>query len=365
MIVVVAPYFDPAYKAGGPIKSLKMVCQLFQQQGWEYKVVTRDYDIDGQTLPEANRRSDTEYVRKPRISFYRNAFKEADVIWINSLYSLPFGLLPLLALASFSGKQVLLSPRGQLLPGAVSYSKKLYLKLVKLGLKRSKNDITIHYTNEEDIKKSLPIFRSFKHRVFNNPIEGNINDTSTSASLKPFTIAFFGRIAPIKNIEFIISLLTDIPEASFQIHGTAENTSYKESLVQLIREKKLDDRVHFMGAYDKTNFAAKFEGVTVGVIPSFSENFCHVFFEIIEQRKLVVASDGLPWEKVNAYLPNTVLPLQHEPWLRRFQHIEALTDEEYREEQQKLLDFYGNFNQSVKNEIIDNFTSLIQHTHED
>ncbi|MBV1922389.1 MAG: glycosyltransferase, partial [Flavobacteriaceae bacterium] len=168
-----------------------------------------------------------------------------------------------------------------------------------------------------------------------------------------FIIGFFGRVSPIKNLEFIINLIPSLADdVQFHIHGVLEDKVYVNKLNSLIEKLNLLDRVFLLGDYKSEEIKTKIENISVVVIPSFSENFCHVFFEAIEMKKIVVASTGLPWIDANKRVENTLLPLEQDSWVNRLSTIHNMSLEEYQEEQNGLKEYYYYIRNAVQNKMV-------------
>ena len=355
MIVILAPYFAPAYKAGGPIKSLRGFSKLLLENNRELKVVTRNNDIDGSILGESGKYDFVDYRSKASIGKYRKDFKNAELIWFNSLYSVPFTMIPVLALFFSKKKTVLISPRGSMLPGTTSFKKKVYLRILKTIFKILPHRFVMHYSNEYEKQNSIPMFAGFDEVFFNNPLTGELQDLPITGNSKK-VLACFGRMSAKKNLGFIIDVLGQLPEDfTLELHGALEHMKYVDQLKEQIASLGLEDRVSFEGEYSSDNFGEKVNEITVGLIPSLSENFCHVFFEFIEGGRIVVASDGLPWGFANKEVPETILPLEEELWKQRILEISKMSDDDYHTQQKKLCGIYN----KVKDEIEEDFLNVV------
>ncbi|RFN57976.1 glycosyltransferase [Marixanthomonas ophiurae] len=362
MIVILATQFTPAVKAGGPIKSLSGICNILSKDGYNYKVVTHNTDIDGSLLPPSGYVKGVDYLPAITIKGLIPYLKQANLIWINTLYSPTFSIFPLIGLFFIKNTTVLVSPRGQLLKGALSFKKRVYLVLFKFFLNISKHKIVIHFTNQQELDKSITTFKNFKTVIFNNPISGKVEkEIQINKTPSNFVLGFFGRVSPIKNIEFILKLLPTLGASfSCKIYGSIEDKPYKDRLDKLIETLDISEQVSFCGNYDSTTFAAKVQEVDLVVIPSFSENFCHVFFEAIEQRKIVIASDGLPWIEVNSRVKNTILALNEKKWVDRIIEIKKMKTDQYIEEQKELVSYYYSIYESVQNDTLKIFKNILE-----
>lgn len=345
---------------GGTMKSIKDTCDILKET-LSFSIISSNYDFYGKKINEKKHLKGVNYLNKSKVSTFISELKDSKLIWINSLYNLPYALTPILSLFFVKKTTVLISPRGQLLQGAISTKKIIYLQVLKLILKLTKHTILIHFTHKNELEKSYPVFKNFQKIIFPNPINGTLTTTTLEFnSKKEYTIACFGRVAPIKNIEFAIELLPLLPEhIGLQIHGCNINKKYNSKLISLINKFGLKDRVNFYGDYDLNNLNEKIKDVDLVLIPSHSENFCHGFFEAIEAGKMVIASDGLPWEKVNEVVANTILPLESNLWVDRIKSILLMDNPSYNIELEKLKEFYNKTQQIVNKEIEHNFNSLI------
>jgi len=361
MITIISPLYPPANKGGGPIKSISGVSSILEMEGVEYKVITNNKDLDGSKLIESEYLPKTIYLDKKNIFSFLSNLKNSDLIWFNTLYNKSFAFIPLLTLLLLKKTTILITPRGQLLYGSISKRKKLYLKLFVAILKLSRHNVVLHYTHINEKENSNNSFKKFKYVIFPNTLSGKIQGfEKTYKQTNDFVIGFFGRINPKKNIHFIIKTLPFLDKSiKLEIHGAFEDVEYKRKLDDLIEKNQLLDRVSFHGYYDKHTFIEKSKQINLIVVPSLSENFCHVFFEAIEVRKIVLASTGLPWEDANSYISNTIIPLDETTWIKRINEVSEMSKEVYIQEQDKLVDYYKNIHLSIQKETIFNFKKLI------
>ena len=361
MIVIVAPYYAPAFKAGGPVKSLLGISKMLSDHGFQLRVISRDQDIDGSALADDLKQKHVTYTNSVNKAVYKEQFAEAKVIWVNTLYSIPFGFKAILQGRKCKDATLMISPRGQLLSGSVNPVKKIYLRVLKFLLNQSKARVVFHYSNPQEQERSISIFNKFPTVIFNNPVSSSLNKPQPPEENSSLVVGVFGRVSPIKNIEFLIALLPGLPaNTKLEINGAKEDKEYLEKLNQLAERLGVSHQISFLGMYNKDTFAQKINKVSLVAIPSFSENFCHVFFEAIESGKLVVGSDGLPWQAANKNVEATILPLQQQPWQDRLNKIAQLSTADYQAQQLQLQEFYHEVSREVKQQLIDTFNDLLQ-----
>src|SRR5689334_4388168 len=142
-ILVFADWFEPGFKAGGPIRScVHFVHQM--KERYNIYVFTTDRDLND-TVPYNNIEPDkwlaydkevqVFYCSPPQLSWSNIQKQEKDIqpdfIYLNSMYSRYFTIYPLLMqrLGLISSK-IILAPRGMLKESAVQFKsskKKLFL----------------------------------------------------------------------------------------------------------------------------------------------------------------------------------------------------------------------------------------------
>ena len=124
-------YYLPAYKAGGPVRSISNMVDMLAGE-FDFYIVARDRDCDGtQSFPgiETERWLERDgyhvrYVRGPgslRQSFRGVSF---DLVYLNSFFSsFAITTLALRQLGQMRRTPVLLAPRGELSAGALGLKK--------------------------------------------------------------------------------------------------------------------------------------------------------------------------------------------------------------------------------------------------
>ena len=140
IILIFIDWFTPAYKAGGPIKSISNFVNHLSND-FNLFIVTSDRDL-GDNHPFSNVKFNhwiqndeysIIYLSKEcqKATFYHYILKKIkpDSIYLNSLFSYRFSILPLFCFRNIE-KPIFLSPRGMLGPESLrvkSLKKKFYL----------------------------------------------------------------------------------------------------------------------------------------------------------------------------------------------------------------------------------------------
>ena len=135
-ILIFIDWFYPAYKAGGPIRSVSNIIKQYSND-FKFFIITSDRDKGDQkafenvrlnTWIKTHETYEVIYLSpdKQRIKNYLNLINEInpDKLYLNSLFSLKFTLYPILANRNFKNKiKVILAPRGMLGEGALNIKK--------------------------------------------------------------------------------------------------------------------------------------------------------------------------------------------------------------------------------------------------
>ncbi|MBK8521414.1 MAG: hypothetical protein IPL54_11285 [Chitinophagaceae bacterium] len=177
--IFIPPWFQPAYKAGGPIQSVaNMVSAMGNMQlakgqeamgnsAMEFKIFCSNKDLDGSLLKGVAFDEWVQYNKQTKV-WYSSANnilpvlqqeikkEKPDHLFITGIYDWQFNAKPLLFCR---GVKKIISVRGMLHPGALSqkgFKKKIYLGLWKiLGLQ---NQIVFHATDEAEKKYIQQVF---------------------------------------------------------------------------------------------------------------------------------------------------------------------------------------------------------------
>ncbi|UAB80421.1 glycosyltransferase family 4 protein [Marixanthomonas sp. SCSIO 43207] len=360
MISILLPYHKPGGGSDGPLQSIIGVCDLLKEK-YAIQIITEYTDVKNTAIEDSVKNHKIVTVQQFKYSTLLPILNSSEIVWINSVYSIPSSFIPLLTLLYSKRTTILISTRGQLLSGSINLKKRAYLQLYKLLLKVTQKPVYIHYSTEEEKKHSYSVFKSFKSLIFADPLKNTFLSTKLENSQSSsFIIGFLGRIASIKNIEFIINIMPHLPHhIIFHIYGVETEMVYKKKLDRLIVNQGLESRVFFKGPYVYNQLAEVYQQIDLAVIPSISESFCYSFFEAIENNTPVIGSNGLPWQGANDYVLNTILPLKPDIWVKNINEIILLSQESLEKRQFKLEEFYKFvLNTSIKN-LSNSFRNLI------
>ena len=326
----------------------------------EYQIVTKCNNFKDTAIEDMEVRHKTLLLPKFTLKKLLPIINKSSVVWINSIYSVPFSFMPLITLLFSKRTTVLISTRGQLLQGSINFKKKIYLRVYFFLLKISRNRVYLHYSTEEEKENSYPIFKKFRTLLFADPLKSNFAEIIKQKTDKlEYVIGFLGRIAPIKNIEFIITLMPLLPDYMvFHIYGVIVDNAYKKKLEKLVFQLGLEERVVFKGEYLYKELEELYTHIDLAVVPSKSESFCYAFFEAIENKRPIIASNGLPWNMANTFQEETILPLKSDVWIAKIVELSLTSDKINEKRQVSLEQFYKFVASSVKEDALRSFKIL-------
>lgn len=239
-----------------------------------------------------------------------------DVIYLNSLFSVPFALQPLRAAKSL-GIRVVLAPRGMLGAGALAIKpakKKLFLALARLlGLFRG---VRWHASTPVESRDVLHVFPGAAVSVAAN-IPMMVTGLAPLPSIETLNWLVLGRIHPIKNIHFAIEALQKVDlagkELTIELVGPAEDKPYLERLLSMARPGL---KVVHTGALPPESLGEVWSRSHALLMPTSHENFGHAVVEAWAHGRPVLLSDQTPWRGLAERDLGWDLPLDLDVWAR-------------------------------------------------
>jgi glycosyltransferase involved in cell wall biosynthesis len=315
VILICCDWYEPGYKAGGPVQSVMHLADAISGVAEVY-VLTSDRDLNEKeaysniplniwVLKKTGVRVMYLSPDKQVYRWYRKVFQEVnpDVLHMNSMWSIPFTLLPLLVTLGRKNIRKILSPRGMINEGSFRFKRiKKSLALFVLRFTGLLNGVTFHATDEgEKLQLIQKIPGSFVVVIPN--LSGEIKKEVIPAKKNKgaLKLVYVGRIAPQKNVHFILDLLMDIPETysiSFTLIGLEDNVDYSQKCRKIAQNLPSHISISFVGSLPHHEVQEKLLENHFLIQTSFSENFGHSVFEAFSCGRPVVISDGMPWKNL-------------------------------------------------------------------
>lgn len=329
-VLIMAGYYIPSVKGGGPIQSIKNIVDNLYDK-FEFYVVAADRDL-GDDEPFENIDVDT-WVRIGNAKVYYTDITTLDwektktiidssfceIMYVNSFFDYKFTIVPLILykLNRIDIVKIIVAPRGQFYPGALglkSKKKKLFISVSKLfGLYKN---VMWHATADSEKKYIQEIFGNEVDIIVANNLTANYNkltyDKGLEKSKGELRIIFVSRIHPKKNLKQAIQLLSKISgNVIFDIYGPIEDNEYWNECKKEIDLLPANVKVVFQGIVNHDNIINVFKNYHVFLFPTLGENFGHVISEALIGGCPVIISDQTPWRNLEKAEVGWDIPLHN------------------------------------------------------
>jgi glycosyltransferase involved in cell wall biosynthesis len=343
--LVFTDWFTPAFKAGGPIRSIVNLVDRFKSR-YNIYVFTSDRDLndsssfDVQTDQWIEKDGYHIYYHSPRKMTFKKvnsviADINPDKIYLNSMFSNM--ILPLLA-ASRTGK-VILAPRGMLRPSALKVKplkKILYITLLRWL--KIEQQICFHATDAAESNNIKSIFPKASKIVEANNLPVSVDTELKKASkIKgDLKLIFVGRIHPIKNLLFLLESLQKVKgQITINIVATRDDQQYWLACKKAILKIQPAIEVIVSIALPHHKIKLMLENAHLFVLPTEGENFGHAIFEALAVGCPVLISDQTPWIGLRSLKAGVELPLVNKSRftevIQEFVEMPDATWQEYRQ----------------------------------
>jgi glycosyltransferase involved in cell wall biosynthesis len=344
-ILVVMDYYLPAFKAGGPVRSISNLVDLLGDE-FDFYIVARDRDCDEtQSFPgvEIERWLERDgyhvcYVRGP--GSLGRCFRDApfDLVYLNSFFSsFAIATLVLRRLGRMRRTPVVLAPRGELSAQALGLKKtkkRWFLALARwTGLHRD----VIWQASSEMERQEISTYSAGSIQVTPN-IPARVEVVPGDLERKPpkpageARFVFLSRIARKKNLDFALRLLGDIEgRVVFDIYGTPEDREYLDRCTELMNRLPAHVEARFLGPVPPDRVHATLLDYHFFLFPTLNENFGHVILEALLAGLPVITSDQTYWRGLELSSAGWDISLEDRgEFQRRLRESVTLDQDEYR-----------------------------------
>ncbi|WP_459501265.1 glycosyltransferase family 4 protein [Bacillus sp. C1] len=329
-ILILAPYYLPGFKGGGPIRSISNLVHTLGNE-FNFKIITSDRDLGDSISYEKVQNevwtkvgsAEVYYVAPEKFKFryLRGIIKRThyDFIYLNSFFNKNFSILPILlrSMGSIPYKPIIVAPRGEFSPGALkikNFKKELFIKSTKLvGLH---NKVIWHATSEEektDIKQiyggEIPV-----HVAPNLPnVLENKELQKKEKKNGELKLIFLSRITEKKNLKGALTFLKGVTgNITFDIYGPIEDQNYWKECRNVIKSLPNNVHVNYMGQVNNNKVHTLFSSYDAFLFPTFGENYGHVIVESLLAGCPVIISDKTPWRNLENENAGWTIPLEKE-----------------------------------------------------
>lgn len=378
-ILIMAGYYLPSVKAGGPVRSIKNIVDNLSDD-FEFYILANDRDLGDERAFDNISADKWIKVGKAHVYYtdiskfnFSNIKKflnetKYDSLYLNSYFSTKLTTIPLLLknLRMIPNKTTIIAPRGQFSPGAIKLKwkkKKIFINFTKLF--NFHNTIIWHATNIQEknyIKKYfgdnqiIKIADNLSSNYKNLQYEKNLS--KVRGELK---VVFISRIHPKKNLEMAIESLKNVHgHVNLDIYGPVEDEEYWESCRKLIDTTSSNINISYKGLLNHSDVINVFKKNHVFLFPTLGENFGHVISEAFIGGCPVIISDQTPWRNLESLGIGWDIPLGNsENFSSIIKKCVDLNQEEYSDISYKAFDYIKN--NSNKDSVIKSYYNLFDH----
>ena len=229
---------------------------------------------------------------------------EADVVYLNSVFSIYFTLYPLYYLRKKKNRKIVIASRGMLAKSALGVKKtKKQIFLLSVKVLKLFDKVVFHASTENERKDiHLALGNTFQVIVAGNlPQKVDIallpKRTKNEGEVKLINVA---RIAPEKNLLFAIRILKEVKaNVVFDFYGPIYDNSYWEECKKELSELPPNITAEYKGSLEPENVLKELSHCHFMFMPTQGENFGHIILQSFSVGCPVIISNQTPWKELN------------------------------------------------------------------
>jgi glycosyltransferase involved in cell wall biosynthesis len=319
-ILIFSDWYAPAFKGGGPIRSIVNLVTALKSE-YDFYVFTADTDF-GESSPMPDIIVD-QWILQDGVHVYyhskgmmtykkvQSVIKEIDPhrIYLNSMFSNM--IKPILA--GYQSEKIIVAPRGMLSASALAVKpikKFLYLWFLRtFGFAKY---LQFHATSEEEVKDVQRIFPNAKSITVAGNIPVKVDAAISEAQKNPNSIQliFLGRMHPIKNLHLILQALQGVKgQIVLNVIATKEDEAYLDKCQKLAKELDKHIQVNWLLDLPHYQIKAQLQAAHFFVLLSEVESFGHAIFEAFAVGCPVLISNQTPWKNLQKKKAGWDLPI--------------------------------------------------------
>lgn len=314
-IAHVVPTYIPAWRYGGPIRSVHKLCRALTETGNDVDVFTtnvngeRDSDVPLMQPVDVEGVNVRYYpsVRLRRLYWapdlrteFEARVRDYDVIHLHSVFLWP--TLAAARVAQRAGVPYVVSPRGALVKDLFrrrgSLRKTLWMKLFEKRTLERAGAVHVTSTREAD---ELRRFDLRLHRIEIVPngldVRPSFEHSDLPARLlerfgEDPLVVYLGRLSWEKGLDRLLDALPGLPRGVVVIAGN-DDSNYQAQLEQRAYSLRVTERIVFTGPLSRPQVETLLTRASVLVLPSYSENFGNVVLEAMAAGCPVVVTEAV------------------------------------------------------------------------
>lgn len=305
-ILIITPYFYPAYCYGGPIESIYHLGKEWARAGCRVEVLSTNANckkylnlnkknkipLDGMMVTYFPCNLKSSFSLALLINLYGN-IKKSDFIYLNFTYS--FTTIPSFIISRVLGKKIIWSPHGALSDWSLGKKKTLKKIWIKILNSIISSDTILHFTSKEEYEFGVKKMPNAKSIIV--PFGIDVPPLSKKETSETIRFIYIGRIDPIKNLENLLGAFSIVStdNVRLEIYGGGE-ASYVKKISELVKDLGLEEKVKIKGEVEHSKLEVIFNSADMLILPSYIENFGMVVLEALSYSVPVIVSSGTPWK---------------------------------------------------------------------
>lgn len=332
-ILVFCDFYLPGFRSGGGMRTVVNLIDRFHDR-FDLFVVTRNYDSPADKTPYTTVRAGewntvgnakVYYLAAEEITTVKCAALTAevtpDLVYLNSIFAttcVKF-LMARAKLATLRAIPVVLAPCGELSRKALSLKplkKRAYLAYSKA--RRLFDGVLWKASTDAETSEIRNVFGRDIDVMAAPDLAPTVILPDFTATLKtvktPGEVRFvtLSRVVPIKNLRFILELLSEVDSGSvtLDIVGPLEDKKYWVECQKVIASLPRNIRVNATDAVSHETGLEHLISADFFVLPTFGENFGYVFIESLAAGTPLLISDRTMWSEVGENGCGWALPLE-------------------------------------------------------
>lgn len=308
-------WFDPAYKAGGPVMSImKLVENL--HDSYEFYILCGSVDYgDSEEMPGLIQDEWVDWKGMAQVYYLSNKNKnrkriffildevEADIYYVQGVFSLYFSIFPLIWWHQVKKDKIIVATRGMFHASALKVKrlKKLFF-LYAAKIMGWYHHVYFHSTNPEETHQLRKILGNEATYVeasnFPRVMSTNPDRKKTKGSLKLLNVA---RISPEKNTLFLLKMLQSVKgNVTLTLVGNHADEGYMQQCKNVVETLPENISVVFAGHQKIGELQHFYNEHDVFILPTKGENFGHSILEALSAGLPCIISCNTPWNGLQA-----------------------------------------------------------------
>ena len=313
-LLKVSPHSAPAWRCGGIVESVWQSACSLARAGVQVRLLTTDGDGMGGSMDLAEyapfqrngnlevtfcRRLARKSVSLAMLARLPAMVREADIVELHGIYSFP--VIPALFTARVLGRPVVWSPHGMLQRWEGTRRPALKAAWELICRMACPPRLVLRVTSEQEARESAGRMGAARIEIIANGV-AIPERVERCPRVDWLRMVFVGRLDPKKGIENLLEACRILNSRgltawTLAIAG-AGPAAYEAKLRGLAESVGAPGQIELLGDIRGEAKERLFASTDLAVVPSYTENYCHVVGEALAHAVPVVASRGTPWAEI-------------------------------------------------------------------